>query len=112
MHQLFLVMRGIRRHQASHNPRRPKNPITLLHLLILFDFVSARHIPYDAAMLRTAMSFAFYGMLRVSEYTASGVHSFHSNSTLTLADIQVRQNAIVIFIKKSKTDPFRIGAFV
>ena len=112
MYQLSLVMKGIRRRQAAGAARQPKSPITLRHLFILVDFVSAKYSPYDANMLRTAMSLAFYGMLRVSEYTASGVFTFQRDSTLTSADVQVFPDFVVIFIKKSKTDPFKVGTSI
>ena len=83
MHKLFLVLRGIRRAQAESYTSSQKRPMTLWHILMLFDFVEARYSPVDAAMLRTAFSFAFYAMLRVSEYTARSSSAFDADSTLS-----------------------------
>lgn len=112
MHQLFYVLRGIRRHQVNIGIHTIKQPISLIHLNILFNASSRQFQEVDAAMLQSAMSFAFYGMLRVSEYTSSHVSSFNSSSTLLLDDVTMVNGTIHIVIKASKTDPFKFGSIV
>ena len=54
------------------------------------------------------MMLAFFGFLRVSEYTAMRTQSFDPESTLCFNDITVN-HLIHVKIKSSKTDPFRCG---
>ena len=63
-------------------------------------------------MLCVAMSFAFFGMLRVSEYTLARSVKFSPNSTLLCQDVSLVGDCIHIYIKASKTDPFRSGVTI
>ena len=49
---------------------------------------------------------AFFGFLRVSEYTSTFVSSYDPNSTLCYEDVVFKDAHIHINIKASKTDPF------
>ena len=67
----------------------------------------------DKSMLWAAMLTAFYGFLRVSEYTSPFVRQFDPSSTLCTSDIHLlSQNHAKLLIKASKTDPFRAGVHV
>ena len=56
---------------------------------------------------------AFYGFLRVSEYTASHIRKYNPSTTLCFQDIAVQPHgAISVHIKSSKTDPFRKGTTI
>jgi len=58
-------------------------------------------------------SFAFFGFLRVSEFTIPSVDSYDSACHLSLQDISIDSrdslNLLQVTIKQSKTDPFRRG---
>ena len=112
MQRLFYVLRGIRRYKAAQSNRPPKKPITVVLLVSLFRFTSLSYSPHDAAMLHVAMSFAFFGMLRVSEYTVARSFQFSPNSTLLCRDVSLVGDCIHIYIKSSKTDPFRSGVTI
>ena len=60
-------------------------------------------------MIWAAMLVAFFGFLRVSEYTSLRVTSFDPSITLMFSDIEVSNNCCNVRIKHSKTDPFREG---
>ena len=61
-------------------------------------------------MLWAAMLSAFYGFMRVSEYTSSHIKTFDPTCTLCFQDVQMTSiDSAVIYIKASKTDPFRAG---
>ena len=61
-------------------------------------------------MLWAAMLLAFHGFLRVSEYTASHTTKFNPMTTLSVHDVRIiSPSAITVYIKASKTDPFRQG---
>ena len=112
MHQLYYVLRGIRRNQsfAPGNPR--KHPITLVHLALLFDIVKVQYSFHDASMLQSAMSLAFFAMLRASEYTSPSPFVFLPQYTLLFEDLSLIGATLHISLKKTKTDPFRLGAVV
>ena len=112
MRQLYYVLRGIRRAQALIAGRPVKQPITFVHLAMLYDVVSVQFSRHDAAMMHSAMSLAFFGMLRVSEYTSSHSHSYAPESTLLVEDAYIIESTLHISLKSSKTDPFRVGSVV
>ena len=66
---LQLILRGIWRVKARVPPRQVRHPITTSMLSRLCK--SALHLTngQDAVMFRAAMSLAFFGCLRVSEFT-------------------------------------------
>ena len=61
-------------------------------------------------MLWAALLTAFYGFLHVSEYTSIRKKTFDPTSTLLFSDMNfVSDGSVTLFIKTSKTDPFRDG---
>ena len=63
----------------------------------------------DKLMLWAAITMAYFGFLRVSEYTSTHKTKFDPLSTLLLENVTLENDIITIFIKASKTDPFRHG---
>ena len=57
---------------------------------------------------------AFFGLLRVSEYTCPTVSRFDPERHLSVADVTIVPSSRLahVCIKASKTDPFRVGAVV
>ena len=108
--RLYLLLRGIKR--TTKNRRKEKRaPVTpdLLRMLHFKLFNSRR--PYeDKLMLWAAMLCAFFGFMRVSEFTSAKAKSFSSEDTLCYTDVKViDSNCFGIQLKSSKTDPFRLG---
>ena len=70
--------------------------------------------PYDALLLDAAFALAFFGLLRVSEFTCPSPVLFDKHCQLGLEDIHVDSLAgsLWVFIKVSKTDPFRQGVTI
>ena len=66
MERLQYVLRGIRRLQGNSHTRPPRAPITLP--MLRFMFTSAGLFPaiQDRCMIRSAITLAFFGLLRVS----------------------------------------------
>ena len=61
-------------------------------------------------MLWAALLTAFYGFLRVSEYTSLRKKTFDPTSTLLFSDMNwASDGSVTLLIKTSKTDPFREG---
>ena len=111
MQYLFHVLRGIRRMQGSSLIRPPRAPITVSHLWIMFGFLSASQFsPHNKAMWKSVVLTAFFGLLRVSEFTCAP-RSFDPACHLSPTDISFNRDYSMMYIriKASKTDPFRVG---
>ena len=109
--RLYRILRGIKRTQGARFKRPPRIPITppLLTQLGHNLWNSSTHFQ-DKTMLWAAMLTAFHGFLRVSEYTASHVGSYDPQVTLCYTDVSITSpTSIMLHIKASKTDPFRVG---
>ena len=62
-------------------------------------------------MLRVAVSLAFFGMLRSAEYTSPSQVFWDPQVHLGSSDVHFKRGGkVVINIKASKTDPFRVGS--
>ena len=109
MRRLYYVCRGIRR---TENPtRRVRNPITPGHLWKMLVFISRSNDSiYNKALWKCLVLTAFFGLLRVSEYTSASTWSFDPLRTLCVSDINILGPSVKINIKASKTDPFRVGS--
>jgi len=71
---------------------------------------------YNNIMLWVACCLAFFGFLRVGEFTIPAKGSYNKSSHLSLSDIAVDKHdnpqLLHITIKQSKTDPFCKGVKV
>ena len=108
--QLYLVLRGIKRSQGLKFKRPKRLPMTpsLLHT-IKFNLFQSSYKYEDKCMMWAAMSIAFFGLLRVSEYTCEKVNYFLPETTLCVDDVSCGNNWATINVKASKTDVFRVG---
>ena len=107
------MLRGIRRSQGGHLSRAPRSPITLAHLDVIREYLQRSYAPRDALMLWAALTSAFFGLLRSSEFTAPSASSAIP-STLMYHHISFSSSsrAACLFLPMSKTDPFGSGARV
>ena len=110
MARLEYILRGIRRIQGNRFTRPVRAPITWQLLQMICRFLVLTEAPFDRDMLLSAVLLAFFGLLRVSEYTSPALSRSDPNA-LNLDDVTVDtvRDVAKIRIKKSKTDPFRIG---
>ena len=105
--RLHRVLRGIKRSRAFHRPSRL--PVTQLILLAIRLALSSA--VFDYCMFWSACSLAFFGFLRVSEFTCSGL--FDPRIHLSLSHVWFDPSgSIRPVIKSSKTDPFRRGVIL
>ena len=109
--RLARLIRGIKRYQGQTFSRPQRSPITPLLLRQLgVNLFRSPMMPYeDKVMLWAAMLTAFFGFMRVSEYTSKLVGAHDPASTLCVRDVAVSQEMAIIQLKSSKTDPFRQG---
>ena len=113
--RLHYLMRGVRRAQALSLPPRPRRiPISPAHLRLLHDYVDAACPRLDALCYRAAFNLAFFGMLRVSEFTCPHATVFDPTVHLSRQDVSFAASRSILHvrIKQSKTDPFRQGCIV
>ena len=113
--QLYRLLRGIKRAQGNSFKKPPRQPIFPSLLQALGTKLWLSSIRYeDKVMLWAAMLTAFFGFLRVSEYTSNLVKSFDPDTTLCFRDVTLDapSNTITIKIKASKTDPFHKGVSI
>ena len=106
--RLQYVLKGIKRSQG--NSKFTRLPITLTHLKLFQLLLS--NPSFDNIMLWAALTLAFFGFLRVSEFTCSG--RFNPNIHITPKEITFLPSKhtptyMQIHLKVSKTDPFRSG---
>ena len=112
-HQLQYLLRGIKRSQGNMLAR-PRLPITMTHLRLFKEFLqpeTTKH--HDNIMLWAAICTAFFGFLRISEFTHEQSQRFHSttlnDNDITFCPSLATATSVNINIKTSKTDPFRKG---
>ncbi|XP_066911699.1 uncharacterized protein [Clytia hemisphaerica] len=112
---LFRTLRGIRRVQGNSLRKKPRTPITVQHMTIIITFIQTSNMPFvDKLMYMAAIHTAFYGLLRVSEYTSPTQTRYDSTLHLLQSDISFNLQRTIMFLrlKGSKTDPFRIGTVI
>ena len=112
MDRLYYIMRGIKRRQGNRFSRGLRQPITVLHMQqILQHLRRSSFLPRDRQLWWSAITLAFFGLLRCSEYTTPTTRSFLVHSCLMFSDISFcpKNHYVIIHLKSSKTDPFRKG---
>lgn len=114
MVQLDYLLLGIRRVHGDRFRRRRRAPITLAQLRSIIEWVGQVYSRHDAFMLSSAVTLAFFGLLRVSEYTCPTNTRFDPAWHLSVDDVtfHLHRRLAYITIKASKTDPFRESAVV
>ena len=115
MPRLYYLLRAVRRIQGNSFQRRTRLPITTSHLRLMFHRLEfLQYGSFQKVMFKAVITLAFFGLLRVSEYTSNARYSFNQNTTLLRSDISFNNNFSIMFItvKASKTDPFRSGCVI
>ena len=111
MRRLYYLIRGIKRSQGSLFTRPQRLPITVAHLNIMLNYL--RHSSFcsqDRRLFRSAVTLAYFGLLRCSEFVSPTISSYGIN-TLLVSDVIISSDCsyISLHIRVSKTDPFRAG---
>ena len=114
MLRLEYVLMAIRRAQGNSFARPTRTPISLQMLEEIVAFIYTTESPFDRRMLTAAVLLAFFGLLRVSEYTSPSTSNYDSSVHLSLDDVTIDwdRRVALVRIKKSKTDPYRQGVTV
>ncbi len=114
--RLRLQLRGIKRSKGRYRrymfPFSPANlkkaRSTCFHKL---------RVSQPQRVLWAAVTLAYFGLLRCSEYAPTTPSKFDPQRQLTVSDVtfypdRVNPNYMTVFISQSKTDPFRHGQLV
>ena len=108
--RLYMLVRSVKR----QNKKAPKRmPVCLNKLKVIFAFLaSSSWSAGDKCMLWAAVTTAFFGFLRSSEYCSPQTRKYNPDTTLCFEDVTFNHSNIYINIKASKTDPFREGCTI
>ena len=114
MPKLHYVTRGIKRSQAEEGRgSRTRLPVTPEILRKLKRVWERKSINQDVKMLWAACCLCYFAFLRIGEITVPSDSAFDPSAHLCISDIAIddRRNPsmLKVFIKQSKTDPFRKG---
>ena len=115
MSQLYYIIRGIKRTQGSSHFKPLRNPITVAHLRLISSWLQVSPLfTNDRRLWWSACTMAFFGLLRVSEYSAPSIRLAHGDTCLGCSDIHFNSpfSAMKVHIKSSKTDPFKLGCTI
>lgn len=63
----------------------------------------------DVIMLWAASTLCFFGFMRAGELTVPSDNGFDKSTHLAFKDVAVNPKVLKVRLKKSKTDPFRVG---
>ena len=111
--RLQLVLRGIRKHQSLTLPKRIRLPITIQIMCKIKKVLFREPRSYNNIMLWAACCLAFFGFMRVGEFTIQNQDSYDKSAHLSFSDISVNSrrqpHLLKVTIKQSKTDPFHQG---
>ena len=98
------------------NSTRTHLPVTVQILHSIRSLLSKESASYNNTTLWTMCCLTFFGFLRVSDFTIPTESSYVPSCHLSLSDIAVdnRKNPhlLQLFLKQSKTDPFKQGVKV
>ena len=110
--RLRRVLQGIHRSHGAASP--PRRPITRDILCSIHRILSLPNSGFDSLMFWSACSLAFFGFLRVSEFTSSA--PFDPARHLAPTDVEFLPGepspGLRLRIKFSKTDPVGVGHFL
>lgn len=110
---LSLIMEGARKQYAlKSNQKLTRQPITmrvLKHMLQELREPTCHLCKHDKRMLAAAFTLAFFGLLRISEFTVPSRKSFDPRKHASIASIKWRKNHFNFTIKSSKTDQLGCG---
>ena len=109
--RLQYLLRGIKRYQGHKDYIR--KPITPKHLeQFLHQLQPYSQGNFDSKMIWAAICLAFFGFMRISEFTCDG--PFNPQENMSSNDIcflpsSTSPSCMKVALKASKTDPFRQG---
>ena len=100
-----LLLQGVERSMPAAHLKPKRLPITNKMLGQMLSRLDRDHrSAHDRLMLKAAITLGFFGLLRVSEFTVANQHGLNPERNLTIEDITMLKESMVVTIKRSKTD--------
>lgn len=119
MPRLEYVLKGVRKDEAHNKAARrgrDRQPLTPRILKQLFEVWKRHPVIRDTKMLWAATCLAFFGFLRVGEFTSPASTTFDKDVHLSLSDVSVDSasapSMLFVRLKQSKTDQLRQGVTI
>eukprot|EP00731_Ephydatia_muelleri_P017504 Em0010g602a len=110
---LNLAIRGMQRSQGPAHLKPKRLPLTVEMLEQLLRLLDSDPLSrHDRLMLKAALTFGFFGFLRVSEYTRNTSGRFEPRIHPTRNDVSWVKEGIHFLIKKTKTDQTGRGTII
>ena len=113
MTRLKQVLKVIKMVQSKGPKRMERLPITPNLLAKLKEVWSSGLSTFDGQILFAAASLCFFGFMRSGELTIPSVTSYDEGAHLSFNDATVdcihNPHILRVYLKASKTDPFRVG---
>ena len=114
--RLQLTLKGIQKKQAVTKQPRVRLPITLQIMQNIKTLLAKEPDSYFNIMVWDACCLAFFGFLRVSEFTVPADNQYDDSCHLSFSSISIGSRMspqqLKIIINESKTDSFRKGVSV
>ena len=114
--RLLLVLRRIKRRQAGTHFTKLRLTITIPILYSIKRALSKEAPSYDNTTFWAMCCTAFFGFLRVGEFTIPAGGSYDTSCHLSLRGVAVDNRAnprlLQLLLRQSKTDPFKQGVKV
>lgn len=105
---LLTLLRAVQKYQKQ--PRPPRLPIDAILLSRLCCSLNGSYFDsYWDCLLRTAFLIAFFGFLRIGEFTAT---RYSSRLHLSLLDLTLTSHSATLLLKRSKADRLNTGVLV
>ena len=117
MPQLQQIIKGVHVElgKAGRTPR-PRLPISPAILKRIEAVWQNEGVSWKTAMLWAASTLAFFGFCRSGEITVPSEKEFDPSAHLTFSDVLVDKekapSMIFVKLKKTKTDPYRVGVTI
>ena len=114
MSRLEYILQAVKREKSGQYgvQRQPITPSLLLRMFSFWSHLKPTELA-KAKMLWAAACLAFFGFLRVGEFTSPGVNTFDDDIHLSPRNISVdnpqRPSVMFVTLRQSKTDQLRKG---
>jgi len=99
---------GCKRTNGRVDGRLPITPLILSKLIEKLPCVCSSG--YEALVFKAAFLIAFFGFLRVSEFTVASKSTTDTSRVLTVDDVRLLQSGMVMTLRFSKTDQLGCGS--
>ena len=101
-HHIKLLLKGFQRSSPTAPDKRLPITLTILHNLIA-ELRKGSFSPYLDSLLEAVLLLAFYGFLRVGEFTTKSV-SFNPDRDVCFSDLSFFSDGFKLSLKHSKSD--------